>query len=679
MKTNQVYNILHLDPYLVPFADDIELRFKSYKKARNKLIDDDQPLTSFANGHLYYGFHTSENGWVYREWAPNAQEISLIGDFNNWNENNHKLNKLNNGNWELLVTGELPHGSRVRLKMKANDCTFERIPLYCKRIVQDPESKSFDGMIWNPPTSYKWHDKGFKPKKPLYIYECHIGMSGENEGVSSFSEFADNVLPRIKKLGYTTIQIMAIMEHPYYGSFGYQVSNFFAVSSRFGTPEEFKALVDTAHSMGIAVIMDLVHSHVVKNTVEGLAEFDGTDYQFCHNGNKGEHPDWSTRLFNYGKPEVQHFLLSNLKYWLVEYHLDGFRFDGVTSMLYHHHGRGTAFDNYNKYFSMDTDLEAITYLQLATELTKEVNPDSILIAEDMSGLPGMCLPISDGGVGFDYRLAMGLPDIFIKLMKIKDEHWHLGTLWHELTSRRPQEKVIGYTESHDQALVGDKTMIFWLADKEMYWHMNKNDHNETIDRAIALHKMLRFITCAVGGDGYLNFMGNEFGHPEWIDFPREGNGWSYKYARRQWSLVDNPNLKYEYLRNFDMGMLSFLGNSDLYNEPAQFLLVHESDKILAFIKGNYTFIFNFHPEKSYVHKLDNIAAFKLVFHTAWQRFGGFVDESMNTGLLRDDGVVVDRRTAVVLEYTPLKKFAKAKNVPKEKSTSNRKKSVEKEI
>lgn len=649
---NQQYRILEIDPYLNPFAGDIELRMNYYKNTRRKLINDDQLLTSFANGHYYFGFHATENGWVYREWAPNAQEISLIGDFNNWNDQTHKMNKLENGNWELIVDGQLPHGSRVRLKMKANDCMYDRIPLYCKRVVQNEESKHFDGVIWNPPIQYEWHDNGFVPQKSLYIYECHVGMSGEKEGVTLFSEFSDNVLPRVKKLGYNAIQVMAIMEHPYYGSFGYQISNFFAVSSRFGTPEDFKALVDKAHNMGIAVIMDIVHSHVSRNTVEGLAEFDGTDYQFCHNGGKGNHPDWDTRLFNYGKPEVQHFLLSNVKYWLEEYHLDGFRFDGITSMLYHHHGRGTAFDHYQKYFSMDTDLEAITYLQMAAEISKEVNPNSILIAEDMSGMPGMCLPIADGGIGFDYRLGMGLPDLFMKMMKTQDEYWQMGTLWHELTTRRPQEKVIGYTESHDQALVGDKTIMFWLADKEMYWHMSKNETHEIIDRAIALHKMLRFITCAIGGEGYLNFMGNEFGHPEWIDFPRESNGWSYKYAKRQWSLVDNPDLKYEYLQNFDIAMLDFLSKSDLHSEPARFLLVHESDKILAFTKGNYTFIFNFHPQNSYTHKLDNTSAFEIVFHTAWHRFGGYVDETLNTGLLREDGAVADRRTAIVIKYNP---------------------------
>ena len=360
----------------------------------------------------------------------------------------------------------IPHGSRVRLKLKANNRIYDRIPLYCKRLVQDESSKKYDGMIWNPVELFKWNDKGFVPQKPLYIYECHIGMSGEKEGISTYIEFSENILRRVKKLGYTAIQIMAIMEHPYYGSFGYQVSNFFAVSSRFGTPEDFKTLIDKAHGMGIAVIMDLVHSHTVKNTLEGLAEFDGTDYQFCHSGSKGTHSAWNSRLFNYGKPDVQRFLLSNVKYWLDEYHLDGFRFDGVTSMLYLHHGLGMSFDNYTKYFSMNTNVDAVAYLQLAAELTKEVNPNAILIAEDMSGMPGMCLPILEGGIGFDYRLNMGLPDFLIELMKTKDENWNLGKLWYEVTSHRPNEKVISYAESHDQALVGNKTLMFWMADKE---------------------------------------------------------------------------------------------------------------------------------------------------------------------------------------------------------------------
>ena len=648
-ETSREYRIFEIDPTLQPFAQDIKLRMDRYAETRKKLLPANEPLSSIANGHLHFGFQVTENGWTYREWAPNAEEIALIGDFNNWNDQSHKLSKTDNqGNWTLYVDGSIPHGSRVKLKIKTKDQAFYRIPLYCKRVVQDWTSHNCDGVIWNPPESYRWRDREFIPKKPLYIYECHVGMSSEREEISFFTEFAENVLPRIKKLGYTAIQIMAIMEHPYYGSFGYQVTNLFAVSSRFGTPEEFKALVDKAHSMDIAVIMDLVHSHVAPNTVEGLAEFDGTEHQFCHKGARGTHPAWHTRLYNYGKPEVLHFLLSNIKYWLTEYHLDGFRFDGVTSMLYHHHGLGVNFVRNSQYFSPDTDLEALSYLQMAAELCKEINPRGILIVEDMSAMPGMCLPLADGGVGFDYRLNMGLPDYLIKLVKTKDENWFLGTLWYELTNRRPEEKSIGYTESHDQALVGDKTLIFWLADQDMYWHMRKDDANENIDRAMSLHKMLNLITCAIGGEGYLNFMGNEFGHPEWIDFPREGNGFRYKYARRQWSLVDNKELKYEYLNAFHGAMLGFLAGKDMQEKETRLLFIHEDNKIIAFSRGNCIFIFNFHPRNSYKYEIDS-GQVKVAFHTAWERFGGFVDEKDNTGLLAEDAVIVDRRTAVVLE------------------------------
>ena len=643
------YRILDIDLMIKPYKNDIDLRMDRYYDVRNSLAPKGQTLSSFANGYLYYGFHRTEGGWVYREWAPGVSGISLKGEFNGWDASSHRMRSIGGGNWELIVQGEMPHGSKVRLVMNPGGNEFERIPLYCKRLVQDESSKQYDGVIWDPQSVFEWRVKKFTRMEPLYIYECHIGMSGEREGVSSFSDFTSEVLPRVRELGYTAIQIMAVMEHPYYGSFGYQVSNFFAVSSRFGTPEDFKALVDRSHEMGIAVIMDIVHSHVVRNTVEGPAEFDGTCYQFCHDGEKGDHPTWNTRLFNYGKHEVLHFLLSNIKYWLTEYNLDGFRFDGVTSMLYHHHGVGVAFDSYGKYFSMATDVEAVTYLQLAADLFKEIRPRGVLIAEDMSGMPGMCLPVSYGGVGFDYRLNMGLPDHMIKLMKIPDDNWNMGSLWYELTSRRPEEKVIGYAESHDQSLVGDKTLMFWLADQDMYWHMRKGEQNERIGRAVSLHKMLRFITCSAGGDGYLNFMGNEFGHPEWVDFPREGNGWSYKYARRQWHLADDNNLAYGCLLQFDKAMLEFLTKPSILDKKLKLAFLHEDKKIIAFTKGNYVFVFNFHPRDSYLYKTPGARFLAVAFHTLWKRFGGFVDEAKNEGLIRGEGVVADRRSAVVIE------------------------------
>ena len=622
------YKIFEYDPYLLPFESDIDLRMNNYAQKREELVGKDGTLSDFANGHLYFGFHKTESGWYYREWAPAADAVYLMGDMNGWDKTSLELIPLGNGIFEIFMEGHdyLYDDCRVKTVVRRGNELLERIPSYIHRVVQDKYDYSWCGAIVDEP-EYKWSKKKFKPQKDLFIYECHIGMAQEKEGLGTYSEFCDNVLPRIKEAGYNTIQIMAIMEHPYYGSFGYQVSSFFAVSSKFGKCNELKRLIDTAHSMGIAVLLDVVHSHAVKNTAEGLSEFDGTPYQYFHEGARGEHPAWGTRLFNYGKNEVIHFLLSNLNFWMSEYHFDGFRFDGVTSMLYHDHGLGVAFTDYSKYFSLNTDAEAITYLQLANELIREVNPNAITIAEDMSGMPGMCLPIADGGIGFDFRLAMGLPDMWIRLTKdSRDEDWNMWHIWHELTSRRPKEKYIAYAESHDQALVGDKTLIFRLCDSAMYTDMSKDSQNYIIDRGIALHKMIRMITMSAGGEGYLNFMGNEFGHPEWIDFPREGNGWSYFYCRRQWHLADDKSLKYDYLLEFDKAMIELAKEYKLFGKTERGLSVDEERQVIVYERGGVIFAYNFSPTCSYegyTLRTRSPGEYKVVMSTDESRFGGW--------------------------------------------------------
>jgi 1,4-alpha-glucan branching enzyme len=601
--TQSTYAILQIDPGLAPYAGDIALRMENYQKMRGKLLTGQNSLNDFANGAAYFGFHRTETGWVYREWAPAAQNLWLMGDFNHWSAASHLMTPLGRGIFELKLEGEnaLWNGCKCKVIVEHNGEKKEKIPLYAQRVVQDPQTIQWCCEVWDSSRSYPWSDQGFSSHETPFIYESHVGMAQDKLGIGTYREFADEILPRIKKLGYNTVQLMAIMNHPYYGSFGYQVSNFYACSSWFGTPDDLKYLVNKAHRMGLRVIMDLVHSHAVRNTAEGINEFDGTVYQFFHDGPKGEHPAWGTKLFDYSKPDVLHFLLSNLKFWLTEYHFDGFRFDGVTSMLYHNHGLGQDFNSYDSYFSMNTDVEAIAYLQLANELIRQVKPDALTIAEDMSGMPGMCLPIEAGGIGFDYRLSMGAPDLWIKTIKEKrDEDWHLGEIWGSLISRRPQEKAIGYVESHDQALVGDQTVIFRLCGAEMYTAMDKADRSPVVERGVALHKMIRLFTLSNAGEGYLNFMGNEFGHPEWIDFPREGNGWSFQYCRRQWSLVDNGYLKYQWLNNFDSAMIHMARKRGFLEKGApQFRYIHEGDKLISYSRGTVQFVFNFHVSQSY--------------------------------------------------------------------------------
>ena len=595
------HKIFRADPRLKEFEKDFDLRSALYREKLQQLLAPGQTLADFASGYEYFGFHPTQTGWVYREWAPGADAMYLTGDFNGWDRRSCSMTRLDGGVWEVYLDGKdaLRSGQRVSAIVIRDGRELERIPAYATRVVQDPGTFAWNAEI-HVPRDFPWTDGKFKPKKELFIYECHIGMGQEAPKVGTYREFTQNILPRIRDLGYNTIQIMAVMEHPYYASFGYQVTNFFAAASRFGTPEELKELINTAHEMGIAVLLDVVHSHAASNTREGLNEFDGTTYQYFHDGDKGNHSAWGTKCFDYGKTEVIHFLLSNLKFWLTEYHFDGFRFDGITSMLYHDHGLGTAFDSNEKYFSLNTHTEAITYLQLACTTVREVKPNAILIAEDMSAMPGMCRPVADGGIGFDYRLAMGEPDMWIRLLRDqRDEDWDLNNIYFELANRRPKEKVIGYCESHDQALVGDKTLMFRMCDQEMYWSMDKGSDNQIIDRGMALHKMLRLITMTLGGEGYLTFMGNEFGHPEWIDFPREGNGWSHHYCRRQWSLADNEALRYHDLREFDKFAVALTKKYKVLSGQDRQLKLDNHKKTLVYEKGGLLFGYNFHPWRSY--------------------------------------------------------------------------------
>ncbi|HEX7583530.1 MAG TPA: alpha-amylase family glycosyl hydrolase, partial [Prolixibacteraceae bacterium] len=597
-------NFVKNDSYLEPFALTIMARLQA-AQVKEKEILQGTSLSEFAQGHKWYGLHVENNQWVIRDWAPNATAIFLIGEFNNWQEMpEYALHSIGSGNWELKLSSEkMIHNDLFAFSTYWNGGQGKRIPAWINRVVQDDHTKIFNAQVWAPKDAYQWKNMGFhrSSEAPL-IYEAHIGMAGEDPRVHTYNEFRTDILPRIQKAGYNTIQFMAIPEHPYYGSFGYHISSFFAPSSRFGTPEELKQLVDEAHGMGISVIMDLVHSHAVKNEVEGLGKYDGTRYQFFHDGPKGEHPAWDSYCFNYGKPEVIHFLLSNIRYWLEEFKFDGFRFDGVTSMLYFDHGLGKAFSCYDDYFNDGTDQEAISYCIMANRLIHELNPHALSIAEEMSGLPGLATPHKDGGIGFDYRMAMGVPDFWIKTIKeVPDEKWDVGNIFHELTSKRLDEKVVSYAESHDQALVGDKTIIFRLIDKEMYFNMRKDQSNLAVDRGIALHKMIRLATLTCAGGAYLNFMGNEFGHPEWIDFPREGNNWSYAHARRLWGIADNKDLRYHWLSDFDRDMITLVKKSKLIDVPeVNRVYDHKENQILAYSRGNYLFVFNFHPTKSFV-------------------------------------------------------------------------------
>lgn len=645
MHMKKTLGIIDRDNWLSPFAETIQDRHNAVLEKEKELLGSSKKtLKEFASGHNYYGLHRTKEGWIFREWAPNAQEIYLIGDFSNWEcLATYRLRRLEAGNWEIALPSQtMKHGDLYKLYIKWEGGEGERIPAWTRRVVQDPETTIFSAQVWEPESPYLFKIQKFEPQsEPLLIYECHVGMAQDKEAIGSYLEFKEKVLPRIARAGYNAIQMMAVQEHPYYGSFGYHVSSFFAPCHRFGTPDELKELIDKAHELGLAVIMDLVHSHAVKNEVEGLGNFAGDPNQYFYPGPRREHPAWDSLCFDYGKNDVLHFLLSNCRYWLEEFNFDGFRFDGVTSMLYYDHGLERAFTSYEDYYSGGEDKNAIVYLTLANKLIHQLKPTSVTIAEEVSGMPGLAAPIYDGGFGFDYRMAMNIPDYWIKTIKERrDEDWKPSSMFWEVTNRRQDEKTISYVESHDQALVGDKTIIFRLIDSDMYWHMKKGDETLGVHRGMALHKMIRLLTITTINGGYLNFMGNEFGHPEWVDFPREGNNWSNKYARRQWNLVDNQDLNYHYLGDFDKAMLALVKSVDNFQDfPVEEVWHNDGDQVLAYKRNKYVFVFNFNPVQSFTNygMLVKPGMYEVVLNTDAKEFGGngFSDDSVKHFTLFD--------------------------------------------
>ena len=654
---------LAADAWLRPYLPVLRRRAQQAEALAQRLTGGRQSLADFASGHEYFGLHRDGADWVFREWAPSATAVSVLSERSGWQESEAlRLRPLAHGQWEgRFAAAQMGHGSLYRLRVHWDGGQGDRIPAYARRVVQDPHTGIFNAQVWEPGL-YCWQHASPPPPPAVLVYESHVGMALEEARVGTYGEFQARLLPRIVAAGYNTVQLMAVLEHPYYGSFGYHVSSYFAASSRFGTPDELKSLIDAAHGLGLRVVIDLVHSHAVRNETEGLARFDGTASQYFHAGARGDHPAWGSCCFDYAKPGVLHFLLSNCRFWLDEFHVDGFRFDGVTSMLYHHHGLGRAFSSYAEYFGDQVDEDAVAYLTLANEVIHGVRPDATTIAEDVSGMPGLACPQSDGGVGFDYRLAMGVTDLWFRLLDEADEAWPLRQTWNELTNRRQDERVISYAECHDQAIVGGQTLIFRLIREGMYDAMHRGSTSLVVDRGMALHKIIRLVTAATAGHGYLNFMGNEFGHPEWIDFPREGNQWSLQHARRQWSLCDDPRLRYGCLAAFDAAMLALLRETGLiWRARPRLLQLSEADRVLAFERAGLFFFLNLHPTQSYTdYGVEALPGdYVQVLDSDQPEFGGFArlqaGQTHATAAERSNGVRHDRlrlylpaRTALVL-------------------------------
>ncbi|KAI3386887.1 hypothetical protein SNEBB_004531 [Seison nebaliae] len=676
------------DKLLEPYSKEIQRRHKLYQLSL-KRIEEIEEIDSFIQSHKIYGIKRNElNGRIFiRLWAPHARQIYVFGDFNQWNKRSHELKKLPFGKWELefeeMDSMKLKDKSKIKLLVIDNEGNeLVRLdPWSCYvKASSSTNSNDYDGIFYEingKDKRFEWKYENERMKgiernrNSLRIYEAHIGISSSQPKIASYGDFKENVLPRLKRQGYNTIQLMGIMEHAYYASFGYQVTSPFAASSRYGEPNELKELIDECHRLNIIVLLDLIISHSSSNTNDGLNRFDGSDNCFFHANRRGFHSQWNSRLFNYNDIEVQRYLLSNVHWWLNEYHFDGFRFDGVTSMLYHSHGIDETFGSYPNYFGMNVDVESIIFLMLCHYVGRRTFPQMISIGEDVSGMPTLCLPIDEGGIGFDYRLAMSIPDMWIRLLKHStDDQWEMGNIIWTLTNRRFDEKCITYCESHDQALVGDKTLAFWLMDKFMYTNMSVMESPSIeIDRGIALHKLIRLLTFGLGGNGWLNFMGNEFGHPEWLDFPRKGNNESYHYCRRQWNLVDNELLRYKFLNKFDECMLNVEEEFQFFNDENREFISRkdENDKVIVFERGSLRnsrliWCFNFHPNKSYTDYQIGASSsgnFNIILSSDDSKFGGYSRVDTKHNYLAKEGefdgmkcslkIYLPSRSAVILK------------------------------
>lgn len=451
-------------------------------------------------------------------------------------------------------------------------------------------------------------------------------MAGKESRIHTYNEFTDNVLPLIKSKGYNVVQLMGVMEHSYYASCGYQVTSYFAPSSRFGTPEDLKRLIDTAHSMGLYVFLDTVHSHSSQNIGEGLNRFDGTDTQYFHYGRRGIHPIWNSRLFDYSNIEVKRFLLSNLRYYIEVFHFDGFRFDGVGSMIYNNQGVDTKFDNMDVYFNENiVDSDAVTYLYLANYVVHKYDMFAITTAEDVSGMIGIARSIDDGGFGFDFRLNMGGADLWVKTLELPSyESWDLHDIAYRLNERPPHEKTIGYTECHDQPYpIAYRLLGFGKNDSRMSFLAPLSDQ---VEFAISVLKLIRLLTFSIAGEAYLNFMGNEFGHPGKIEFPSEKNGDSFEFCRRDFQLATDEMTRYSSLARFDHDMLQLERQFKFLNcGDDGYLYADKQNRIVGFEKGNLFLVFNFHRNKlfdSYFFGVRNGGKYRIVFSTDNQSYDG---------------------------------------------------------
>ena len=417
--------------------------------------------TGCADAFRYMGCHFADGGAVFRVWAPKAESVSVVGDFNFWNEQDLPMQKISDGVWEAFSVYAQPGGAYKYCVTGQNGRKVYKTDPYGTRCKALPDTSS----VLEPPDSFVWHDGAYRARRkkqnalnrPLNIYEVHAGSWKRHADGSAYSwdDLTAELIPYVKDMGYTHIELLPIMEYPYDPSWGYQVTCYYAPTHRYGTPEQLMRFVDECHRQNLGVILDWVPAHFPKDE-NGLYEFDGACCYELSDPMMNEHPDWTTRIFDYGKPEVRSFLVSNACYWLERFHVDGIRVDAVASMLYLDYNRQVYKPNR---FGGKENLEAIEFLRELNNAAFRVNPAVMMIAEESTAFPLVTRPDYDGGLGFLFKWNMGWMNDMLRYMSLdplyrKGDH---NALTFSMTYAFSENFVLPL--SHDEVVHGKCSLI----------------------------------------------------------------------------------------------------------------------------------------------------------------------------------------------------------------------------
>ncbi len=435
------------------------------KKEQNSL---NTLLCEFASGkcsqaYSFMGCHKTKDGYVFRVWAPNAERIFLVGSFNNWDTSACPMHSIGYGVWEAQVNNAQVFDEYKYYITKKNGNAVYKSDPYAFHACTRPENASkvydLDGFKWTDSAYYSKKAKKDVTKEPMNIYEVHLGswMQYEDGNFLSYTDVADKLVKYVKSMNSTHVELLPVSEYPYDPSWGYQVTGYYAPTSRYGTPKDFMKLVDKFHAEGIGVILDWVGAHFPKDE-NGLYEFDGSCLYESSDSLRNEHPDWKTRIFDYSRYEVRSFLISNVVYWLDKYHIDGIRVDAVASMLYLDYGRQNGQWRPNQYGG-NINLDAVDFLRDMNSAAFEFNPSVIMVAEESTAFPMVTKPGYDGGLGFNFKWNMGWMNDMLGYMS-SDPLFRKGRqndLTFSLTYAFSENFILPL--SHDEVVHGKGSMI----------------------------------------------------------------------------------------------------------------------------------------------------------------------------------------------------------------------------